>query len=85
MLRKTLAAYPWIEPAYLLSDRGYDSQANHRFLAEQGITPVIHIRKPTAADGLRDGIYTARASPPAWAVGKRITPYGSGEKCKSLS
>ena len=64
VLRKTLAAYPWIEPAYLLADRGYDSQANHRFLAEQGITPVIHIRKPTAADGLRDGIYTARASPP---------------------
>ena len=37
VLRKTLAAYPWIEPAYLLADRGYDSQANHRFLAEQGI------------------------------------------------
>ena len=63
VLRKTLAAYPWIEPASLLADRGYDSQANHRFLAEQDITPVIHIRKPTAADGLRDGIYTAEGKP----------------------
>lgn len=63
VVRKTLDAYPWLRPAYLLGDRGYDSLANHEFLVGQGITPVIHIRKPTAADGLYDGIYTEDGSP----------------------
>lgn len=62
-LRKTLAAYPWMEPGCLLADRGYDSLANHQFLTGLGIIPVIHIRKPTAADGLYDGIYTAGGKP----------------------
>ena len=62
-LRKTLAVYPWLEPGCLLADRGYDSLANHQFLVRLGITPVIHIRKPTAQDGLYDGIYTAEGKP----------------------
>ena len=62
-LRKTLAAYPWMEPGCLLADRGYDSLANHQFLVGLGIIPVIHIRKPTAQDGLYDGIYTAEGKP----------------------
>ena len=62
-LRKTLAAYPWLEPGCLLADRGYDSLSNHQFLAGLGIIPVIHIRKPTALDGLYDGIYTAEGKP----------------------
>ena len=62
-LRKTLASYPWLEPGCLLADRGYDSLANHRFLVSLGIIPVIHIRKPTAEDGLYDGIYTAEGKP----------------------
>lgn len=62
-LRKTLAAYPWMEPGCLLGDRGYDSLANHRLLTGLDIIPVIHIRKPTAADGLYDGIYTAEGKP----------------------
>ena len=62
-LRKTLAAYPWLEPGCLLADRGYDSLANHQFLVRLGIIPVIHIRKPTAQDGLYDGIYTAEGKP----------------------
>ena len=63
VLRKTLAAYPWLEPACLLADRGYDSLANHQFLVGLDIIPVIHIRKPTANDGLYDGIYTAEGIP----------------------
>ena len=62
-LRKTLAAHPWMEPGCLLADRGYDSLANHQFLVGLGIIPVIHIRKPTAQDGLYDGIYTAEGKP----------------------
>ena len=62
-LRKTLAAHPWMEPGCLLADRGYDSLANHQFLVGLGIIPVIHIRKPTAHDGLYDGIYTAEGKP----------------------
>ena len=62
-LRKTLSAYPWLEAACLLADRGYDSLANHQFLVKREIIPVIHIRKPTAADGLYDGIYTAEGKP----------------------
>ena len=62
-LRRTLAAYPWLEPAVMLADRGYDSLANHQFLNGLDIIPVIHIRKPTASDGLYDGIYTAEGKP----------------------
>ena len=62
-LRKTLAAYPWLEPGSLLADRGYDSLVNHQFLVRLGLVPVIHIRKPTAQDGLYDGIYTAEGKP----------------------
>ena len=62
-LRKTLAVYPWLEPGCLLADRGYDSLPNHRLLAGLDIIPVIHIRKPTAADGLYDGVYTAEGKP----------------------
>ena len=62
-LRKTLAAYPWMEPGCLLADRGYDSLTNHEFLVGLGIIPVIHIRKPTAQDGLYDGIYNAEGKP----------------------
>ena len=63
VVRKALKAYPWIEPGCLLADRGYDSLANHQFLVKREIIPVIHIRKPTAADGLYDGIYTAEGKP----------------------
>ena len=62
-VRKTLGAYPWLQPAYLLADRGYDSLTNHEFLVKRDITPVIHIRKPTAKDGLHDGIYSAQGEP----------------------
>ena len=63
VVQKALDTHPWLRPKYLLADRGYDSQVNHRFLLKRGITPVIHIRKPTAKDGLHDGIYTALGEP----------------------
>ena len=63
VLRKTLDAHSWMEPGCLLADRGYDSLTNHEFVYDLGITPVIHIRKPTAKDGLYDGIYTESGKP----------------------
>ncbi len=63
VLRKTMGTYPWLEPAVMLADRGYDSLTNHRVLTKLGIIPVIHIRKPTAKDGLYDGIYNAEGIP----------------------
>ena len=63
VVSKTLGTYPWIEPGCLLADRGYDSDPNHRYLLKLGIIPIIHIRKPTAADGLYDGIFNADGRP----------------------
>ena len=48
---------------HLIADRGYDSQVNHVFLAQRGITPIIHIRNPTASDGLYDGLYDKKGAP----------------------
>lgn len=57
VVRKARAEHPWLKPKYLLADRGYDGQPNHRFLVDNKVVPIIHIRKPTAEDGLRDGVY----------------------------
>ena len=63
LVNKALGSYPWIEPGAFLADRGYDSLTNHKFLFDLGIIPVIHIRKPTADDGLYDGIYSKEGKP----------------------
>ncbi len=62
VVQEARARYPWLHPKYLLADRGYDSAANHQALVQQGITPVIHLRKPTRGD-LHDGIYTTDGVP----------------------
>ena len=46
VVRKAKRTHAWLQPEYLLADRGYDAQSNHQFLVDQGITPVIHIRTP---------------------------------------
>jgi len=63
LVNKAQSAYPWLKPWHLLADRGYDSQANHRALVDRGITPIIHIRRPTAEDGLYDGWFDRRGRP----------------------
>ena len=63
VVRKVMGDYSWVKPGALLADRGYDSEPNHRFLFDRDIIPVIHIRKPTAKDGLYDGIYNAEGKP----------------------
>lgn len=56
-------AYPWYDPQYLLGDKGYDSQAMHRYLRKQGTDGIIPPRKPTAKDGLYDGIINEEGDP----------------------
>ena len=73
LLKKALADHPWIEAGAFLADRGYDSLTNHRFLYGLGIIPVIHIRKPTADDGLYDGIYNEEGKPVC--IGKESMEY----------
>ncbi len=63
LVEKAEQTYGWFSPEYLLADRGYDSQANHKFLYDRGVKPIILPRKPTAHDGLYDGIYHKSGSP----------------------
>lgn len=63
LVEKAQATFGWLAPGHLLADRGYDSQANHKFLVRQGIVPIIHVRKPTADDGLHDGLIDRNGFP----------------------
>ena len=63
VVKQTQEEHPWLRMKYLLADRGYDSQHNHKFLDNLGIKPIIHIRRPTADDGKHAGIYDKRGAP----------------------
>ena len=63
VVKKLKAEHPWLTPHFFLGDRGYDSEDNHRTLMKQEFTPVIHIRKPQADDGLYDGLYNKKCQP----------------------
>ena len=73
LLKRASGALSWFQPAYVLADRGYDSNRNHHAVAEYGAAPIIHIRKPTAEDGLREGIYTKEGAPTC--MGKQAMEY----------
>ena len=63
LVEKAQESHTWLKPEYLLADRGYDAQSNHWFLYHRSITPIIHVRKPTAEDKLYDGIYDKSGAP----------------------
>ena len=62
VLKKNRETYPWLRPKYLLGDKGYDALSNHQDLVDQGITPVLHLRRPREGE-LHDGIYNEKGSP----------------------
>ena len=62
VIARTEALYPWFQPAAVMADRGYDSMANHKYLHQKGILPIIHIRRKANA-ALYDGIYTEQGVP----------------------
>ena len=41
---KAMGELPWLEPKYILGDRGYDYRKNYPAAVDRGITPVINIR-----------------------------------------
>ena len=64
VMDKAQETYDWFKPTVAIADRGYDAKSNFEYLyLEHGIDPLIHIRKPTAKDGLYDGIYNADILP----------------------
>ena len=63
LLRQARSTFAGLAPKIVLGDRGYDSESNHRAVVGEGATPIIHIRQPTAHDGLYDGIYTRKGAP----------------------
>lgn len=63
VFQKAQETYTWFKPKHLIADRGYDSGPNHEYLIDQGVTPVIHIRKPGADDGMFDGVFNEKGEP----------------------
>ena len=63
VIEYTKNLYDWFQPQVAIADRGYDAMSNHRYLIDQGITPIIHIRNTTAEDKLYNGIFTKEGVP----------------------
>ena len=71
LLDKAKAEHEWFAPKYVMADKGYDSEANHREVLKRKAVPIIAIRNPqqprspeTAAyKGLREGVYTKDGVP----------------------
>ena len=63
VIDKVRATFGWLAPTHLIADRGYDSEDNHKFLVDRGITPVIHIRRSNDESGLHHGLYTTVGTP----------------------
>lgn len=55
-------AHSWFRPEYVIADRGYDGQPNHRAVLSRGGTPIIGIRR-TPGDQLWEGVYTKEGVP----------------------
>ena len=62
VIARAEALYFWFKPSAVIADRGYDSMANHEYLHQKGILPIIHIRRKANA-ALYDGIYTEQGVP----------------------
>ena len=52
----------WFAPRYVMADRGYDSEKNHRVVEKYGAIPIIAIRK-TPGNKPREGIYVKGGAP----------------------
>ena len=63
LVERAKAQYEWFQPAVAIADRGYDAASNHQYLYQQGIAPVIHIRRPGNKSGLYQDIYTKEGVP----------------------
>ena len=64
LLDKARAEHDWFGPQYVIADKGYDSETNHRAVMERNATPIIAIRRASKGDRrLHEGIYTQEGRP----------------------
>ena len=68
ILDHAASEHEWFAPKYVIADRGYDANSNHKAVIKRGATPIIHIRdmKKNAKkvqDRYLDGIYTHKGVP----------------------
>ena len=71
VLDKAMDDLPWLEPKYVIADRGYDSAKNNRIAVELGIVPIIHIRDAT---GPTTKVYDNVSGAPT-CIGQRSMEY----------
>ena len=62
LLSQARSANPWLAPAHVMADKGYDSVANHDAVAGLGAVLVCPARR-YAGRTLYEGIYTERGVP----------------------
>ena len=60
LMDQAKAEHDWFAPKYVMADKGYDSEANHRAVLKRRAVPIIAIRKTSkkGQTSLREGIYT---------------------------
>ena len=64
VLKATQQMFSWFRPTALMADKGYDSKANHEYLNQQGILPIIALRRSwRTKNNLHEGIYTSEGVP----------------------
>ena len=68
---KAMKSLPWLKPSFIVADRGYDSERNHRAAVSRGITPIIHIRSNPKGSSV---IYDPVAGAPT-CLGKQAMRY----------
>ena len=71
VLDKAMGDLPWLEPKYVIADRGYDSAKNNRIAVELGMVPIIHIREPS---GKTTKVYDNVSGAPT-CIGQRPMEY----------
>ena len=62
VMKQAQDTHEWFTPRYVLADKGYDSEANHRTVEKYGSIPIIAIRDMPEGE-LREGIYTNDCTP----------------------
>lgn len=62
LMEHTYAQFPWYQPKAVIADRGYDSKANHIYLMQNSIAPVINIRRAPGKKSF-DDLHTLHGQP----------------------
>lgn len=65
LLDKAAQEFDGLSPKYVIADKGYDSEKNHRAVLDRQAVPIIAIRRVTkrADTRLQEGLYTDDGAP----------------------